>query len=96
MSISETPLLDALIEELQTFCKARRGRVAELAEHLGVKQPQLSAWLTKKRQPGGEATLQLQRWLAEEREAESRKNAAQEIMLHSMVQSLRKEKSATE
>ena len=89
MTNSETPLLDALIEELQTFCKARRGRVAELAVHLGVKQPQLSAWLTKKRQPSGEATLQLQRWLSvsQSRAAEDEKALA--THRHDLVRGLR-------
>ena len=89
MTNSETPLLDVLIEELQTFCKARRGRVAELAEHLGVKQPQLSAWLTKKRQPGGEATLQLQRWLAEAQNREAEDEKALATHRHELVRNLR-------
>ena len=89
MTNSETPLLDALIEELQTFCKARRGRVAELAVHLGVKQPQLSAWLTKKRQPSGEATLQLQRWLIESRSRAEEDEKALATHRHDLVRGLR-------
>ena len=83
MKEPQTPLLDALLEEVGNLCKAKRGRVSELAEALGVLQPQLSAWLTRKRQPGGEITLRLQRWLgetkardaAEENEAEARRRA---------------------
>lgn len=89
MKKSETPLLDALIEELQTFCKARRGRVSELAGHLGVKQPQLSAWLTKKRQPSGEATLQLQRWLSVSQSRAEEDDQALATHRHDLVRSLR-------
>ena len=66
----KTPLLDALLDEVQAFCAARRGRVVALADALGVVQPQASAWLARRFVPSGEATLQIQAWLAREREAE--------------------------
>ena len=72
----KTPLLTTLLDDVQEFCRARRGRVAELAAALGVVQPQVSAWLTRRKEPAGEATLQMQAWLWREREAEKAKLAA--------------------
>lgn len=89
MKTQETPLLDALLGEVQAFCKDRRGRVSELAEALGVQQPQLSAWLTRKRQPGGEIALQLQRWLAEARARELAEKEAEDLKRRGLVQGLR-------
>jgi hypothetical protein len=75
-SEQKTPLLTTLLDEVQEFCRARRGRVAELAAALGVLQPQASAWLTRRKEPAGEATLQIQAWLWREREAEKAELAA--------------------
>ena len=75
-SVQKTPLLPALLDEVQEFCKARRGRVVELAGALGVAQPQLSAWLSRKFEPAGEVTLQMQAWLWRAREAEKAEIAA--------------------
>jgi len=66
----KAPILTTLLDDLQEFCRARRGRVAELAAALGVVQPQLSAWLTRRKEPAGEVTLRMQAWLSREREAE--------------------------
>ncbi len=89
MKTHETPLLDALLDEVQSFCKARRGRVSELAEALGVQQPQLSAWLARKRQPSGEITLKLQRWLAEAPGREEAEKQEAEARRRALVQGLR-------
>lgn len=67
---AKSPLLSALLDDVQAFCKARRGRVAELATALGVAQPQISAWLTRRVEPSGEVTLQISAWLLRERECE--------------------------
>jgi len=72
----KTPLLAALLDDVQEFCKARRGRVVALAAALGVAQQQCSAWLSRKFEPSGEVTLQIQAWLAREREAEKAELAA--------------------
>ena len=72
----KTPLLAALLDDVQAFCKARRGRVVELAAVLGVAQSQCSAWLSRKFEPSGEVTLRIQAWLASEREAEKAELAA--------------------
>ena len=72
----KTPLLAALLDDVQEFCKARRGRVVALADVLGVAQSQCSAWLSRKFEPSGEVTLQIQAWLAHEREAEKAELAA--------------------
>lgn len=72
----KTPLLAALLDDVQEFCKARRGRVVALADVLGVAQSQCSAWLSRKFEPSGEVTLQIQAWLWREREAEKAELAA--------------------
>jgi DNA-binding transcriptional regulator YdaS (Cro superfamily) len=56
------------ISALAHFCRARHGRVSELAAHLGIAQPHVSAWLTGRQQPSGEHTLQIQAWLAAQRD----------------------------
>ena len=61
-----TPLLDALLQRLSAHCENRRGRKAELAAHLGVRPHMISAWLAREKSPGGEYTLAIQAWLAEE------------------------------
>ncbi len=53
------------LAEVQNFCKAKRGRVSELAQYLGVAQPHVSAWLTGRQEPSGENTLQMQKWMAQ-------------------------------
>ncbi len=52
------------LQTLRSYCRAKQGRVGELAEYLGVAQPHVSAWLTGKQEPSGENTLQVQAWLA--------------------------------
>lgn len=49
----------------QEILKATKGfgAKADLARFLGVKPPQLSAWLSGKKEPGGEVTLTLQAWV---------------------------------
>lgn len=76
MTSPESSLIDALLDDLQSFCAARRGRVVALADALGVVQPQVSAWLARRFLPSGEATLQMQAWLARERAAEAREHAS--------------------
>lgn len=66
----KTPLLAAFLADVQAFCAARHGRVSELAAAAGVAQPHVSAWLHGKMEPGGEATLTIQAWIARERAAE--------------------------
>jgi len=71
----KTPLLAAFLADVQAFCAARHGRVSELAAAAGVAQPHVSAWLHGKMEPGGEATLTIQAWLAAERAAEAREHS---------------------
>jgi len=63
----ETRLMPGLIADLAKFCRGRHGRVTRLAEHLGIAQPHVSAWLSGRQEPSGEHTLRIQAWLATER-----------------------------
>ena len=63
----EKRLMPVLIADLAKFCRGRHGRVTRLAEHLGIAQPHVSAWLTGRQEPSGEHTLRIQAWLAAER-----------------------------
>jgi transcriptional regulator with XRE-family HTH domain len=76
MSQKPAPLLPALLADVAAFCHARHGRVSELADALGVLQPQVSRWLAGRAEPSGEAVLQLQAWLARERLAEVQRHHA--------------------
>ncbi len=63
----EKRLMPVLIADLAKFCRGRHGRVTRLAEHLGIAQPHVSAWLSGRQEPSGEHTLRIQVWLAAER-----------------------------
>jgi transcriptional regulator with XRE-family HTH domain len=63
----EKRLMPVLIADLAKFCRGRHGRVTRLAEHLGIAQPHVSAWLSGRQEPSGEHTLRIQAWLAVER-----------------------------
>jgi transcriptional regulator with XRE-family HTH domain len=67
MASPREALMPDFLRELREFCRAERGRVTELAVHLGIAQPHVSAWLAGKQQPSGEHTLRIQRWLAARR-----------------------------
>lgn len=56
--------MPSFISEVATFCRAKHGRVTQLADHLGIAQPHVSAWLTGRQEPSGEHTLRIQAWLA--------------------------------
>ena len=66
-----TPLWPPLRADLLAFCRAKRGREAELVRHMGVVQPTVSAWLHGRQEPGAEATLQLHKWLVDENRREA-------------------------
>lgn len=61
-----TPKWPPLRGDLLAFCKAKRGREADLVRYLGVPQPTISAWLHGRQEPGAEAALQLREWLLDE------------------------------
>lgn len=65
-------LMPVLIADLAKFCRGRHGRVTRLAEHLGIAQPHVSAWLSGRQEPSGEHTLRIQAWLAAERRRDER------------------------
>jgi transcriptional regulator with XRE-family HTH domain len=76
MSLKPDPLLPALMAAILAFCKAKHGRVSELADALGVLQPQVSAWLSGRKEPSGEVTLQMQAWFGRMRLAELQRQHA--------------------
>lgn len=59
-----TPKLDKLLRRVRAAVK-QRGARAQLAAELEVIPPTLSNWLNGRYEPGGEATLQLQKWVIE-------------------------------
>ena len=66
------PTHDVLIEELTYFCKARRGRVRELANALEVPPEQVSNWLHGRFTPRPEIRALLESWLQTARLQEKR------------------------
>jgi len=58
--------MDAFIADLAKFCRSKHGRVTELAKHLGIAQPHVSAWLAGTQEPSGEHTLRIQAWIQAE------------------------------
>jgi len=76
MSQKPEPLLPALLADVAAFCQAKHGRVSELADALGVLQPQVCRWLSGRAEASGEAVLQMQAWLARERFAEAQRHHA--------------------
>jgi predicted transcriptional regulator len=81
---TDTPLMPGFIAELAKFCRSRHGRVTRLAEHLGIAQPHVSAWLTGRQEPSGEHTLRIQMWLAAERIHAERPAAARRKVSHAL------------
>ncbi len=65
-------LMPSFIRELAAFCRAKHGRVTQLADHLGIAQPHVSAWLTGRQEPSGEHTLRIQAWLESQKRQKSR------------------------
>jgi hypothetical protein len=64
---SDSRLMPDFIAGLARFCGEKRGRVTALARHLGVAQPHVSAWLTRRQEPSGEHTLRIMEWMESER-----------------------------
>lgn len=60
-------LLPSFLAEVAAYCKARHGRATELAAAVGVPLGTVSTWLNGRREPGGEAVLRIQAWLAAQR-----------------------------
>jgi transcriptional regulator with XRE-family HTH domain len=69
-----TPLLSVLLARISKATRAFGAR-AELARKIGVTPQHLSAWLSGNMEPGGEATLQLLKWVTAA-EAETKRPAS--------------------
>jgi transcriptional regulator with XRE-family HTH domain len=59
------PQLPSLLDRLNA-ATLERGRKSELAKFLGVSLVQVSQWLNRDREPGGETTLRLLKWVEQE------------------------------
>ena len=79
------PLLPGFIAELKSFCKARRGRINDLAAALQTQQQTVSAWLNGHQEPGGEAVLQLMAWLDRAKAGEAAEVVAADKALREII-----------
>ena len=80
---------DVLIEELTIFCKARRGRVGELAKALEVPSERVSNWLHGRYSPLPENRARMASWLEAARALEKAELEAAAARSRSLVNSLR-------
>lgn len=60
----QTPELDELCKRVRRLTKADGAKPA-LADHLGVHVSLFYGWLAGRNEPGGEATLRMQKWADE-------------------------------
>jgi transcriptional regulator with XRE-family HTH domain len=81
---------DVLIQELTSFCKARRGRISELAQALEVPSERVSNWLHGRFTPRPETRALMQSWLEAARAQEKVELEADSARRHSLVNSLRR------
>ena len=80
---------DVLIEELKIFCKARRGRVGDLAKALEVPSERVSNWLHGRYSPLPETRARMSAWLEAGRAQEKAELEAAAGHARSLVNSLR-------
>jgi len=81
---------DVLIEELKAFCKARRGRVGELAKALEVPSEQVSNWLHGRFNPLPDTRAGMASWLEAARSQEKAELEEAASRSRSLVNSLRR------
>ncbi len=81
---------DVLIEELTSFCKARRGRVGELAKALEVPSERVSNWLHGRFSPLPETRARMASWLEAARAQEKAEIEQSAALTRSLVNSLRR------
>lgn len=87
----KTAMLPSLIERLNAVTQVR-GKKSELAQFLEVPAARVSEWLAKRKEPGGETTLQLLAWV----EAEEAKQKSPSGTSHTTGAQTRKRKSSDE
>jgi transcriptional regulator with XRE-family HTH domain len=75
-----------MLEEINAFCRARHGRLRELADFLGVKPPSVSRYLSGASTPSPDKLELMQKWMAGEIQRET--DHAQE--LRSRINGLRR------
>ena len=81
---------DVLIEELKIFCKARRGRVGELAKALEVPPERVSNWLHGRFNPLPDTRARMSSWLESARLQEKAEIEEAASRARSLVNSLRR------
>ena len=84
------PAPDVFIQELTSFCKARRGRISELAQALEVPSERVSNWLHGRFTPRPETRALMESWLQAARAQEKADLEAEAIRTRSLVNSLRR------
>ena len=65
-----TPRVDALINQVNTFCESKHGLKVELAAYLQISKQQLYPILKGEKEPGGEKVLAMLEWLEKHAPAE--------------------------
>jgi len=81
---------DVWMNELRGFLKARRGRVGELASHLGVKSEQISAWIHGTRNPIPETRERMAAWMTTASAQEATERADADAKVRAAINSLRR------
>jgi ribosome-binding protein aMBF1 (putative translation factor) len=85
----KNPPADVFIQELGSFCKARRGRISDLAQALEVPSERVSNWLHGRYTPRPETRSLMESWLQAARALEKADLEAQALRTRSLVNSLR-------
>lgn len=86
----KNPAPDVLLEELTSFCKARRGRVGELAKALEVPSERVSNWLHGRFNPLPDTRARMASWLEAARLQEKAEIEEAASRARSLVNSLRR------
>jgi predicted transcriptional regulator len=75
------PEIEKLVKDLNTWCKARRGRIVEIAKILGVSPQLVSDWFSRKADPMTEQFLLIRDFLRKEKRKERRSAKRSESVL---------------
>lgn len=90
----KNPPSDVLIQELTSFCKARQGRISELAQALEVPSERVSNWLHGRFAPRPKTRALMESWLQAARAQEKAELEAEALRTRSLVNSLRRPPAA--
>lgn len=83
---------DDLLERIKSFCKAKHGRVKDLATAIGCTAPEVSRWFTGGRTPRPETLAAMSAWMDQaSRESQDAEKMRQQN-LRNAINSLRRPK----